>query len=85
MADDTVATILSDNEIDLFLAISKLNNNGGVIYIDTPIIYISRFSKFNLGGTKSGGIVGVRQPNGAYPIINFKNADTTGSGFIPYN
>ena len=70
----TVATITSDNEKDLYFAISTMNDNGGVIYIDTPIINISLFRGFTLSGTKPGGIYGLRQSNGAYPIINFKNA-----------
>ena len=78
MAERPVAIIRSDNEKDLFFAISKLNDNGGVIYINTPIININRFSMFHLSGTKPGGIVGMRQSNGAYPRINFKNARNNG-------
>ena len=82
MADDTVDIIRTDSETDLFLAISTMSDNGGVVYIDTPIIRINRINRFPLSGTKSGGIVGVRQHNGAYPIINFKNANQSMSGFI---
>ena len=80
MADSptTVAIIRSDDEMDLFFAISKLNDNGGVIYINTPIIHINRFHTFQLSGTKPGGIVGMRQSNGAYPRINFKLSGITG-------
>ena len=78
-ADATITTINSDNQNELISAVSKLNKNGGVIYINTAIINISSKSTINLSGSKSGGIVGKKQPNGAYPRISFKKARDAGS------
>ena len=78
-ADATVATIKSDNEAAFLNAVKTLNKNGGVIYINTPIINISTTSTIQLTSTKSGGIVGMKQASGAYPRINFKNARNKGS------
>ena len=77
--DATITTINSDNQNELISAVSKLNKNGGVIYINTAIINISSKSTINLSGSKSGGIVGKKQPNGAYPRISFKKARDAGS------
>ena len=77
--DATITTINSDNQNELISAVSKLNKNGGVIYINTAIINISSKSTINLSGSKSGGIVGKKQPNGAYPRISFKKARDSGS------
>ena len=78
MADATVATIKSDNEAALLNAVKTLNKNGGVIYINTSIINISSTSTILLSCKKSGGIVGMKQANGAYPRISFKNARNKG-------
>ena len=78
-ADATVATIKSDNEAAFLNAVKTLNKNGGVIYINTPIINISTTSTIQLTSTKSGGIVSMKQASGAYPRINFKNARNKGS------
>ena len=40
---------------------------------DTPIINIKESALF-LDGDFPGGIIGIRQENGEYPRINFKNA-----------
>ncbi len=77
--DATITIINSDNESDLIKAISKLNSSGGVIYINTKKITISSKSTLNLSGTKSGGIVGQRQSDGTFPVIDFKKARDSGS------
>ena len=79
MADATIATIKSDNEAALLNAVTTLNKNGGVIYINTSIINISSLNTIVLSGTRSGGIVGMKQANGSYPRISFKNARNKGS------
>lgn len=79
MADATITTITTDSEADLLNAVTKLNKNGGVIYINTAVIHISSKKTIQLTGTKSGGIVGMKQSNGAYPIIDFKKARNAGS------
>ena len=77
--DATITIINSDNESDLIKAISKLNSSGGVIYINTKKITISSKSTLNLSGKKSGGIVGQRQSDGTFPVIDFKKARDSGS------
>ena len=72
--DSTITTITSDDESSFIEAIHILNLNGGVIYIDTPVITITSFTEFNLNGTKSGGIIGKEQLNRAYPRIDFQKA-----------
>ena len=79
IADATITTIKSDNEAALLNAVATLNKSGGVIYINTAIINISSLSTILLSGTKSGGIVGMKQANGSYPRISFKNARNKGS------
>ena len=76
-ADDTeIATITKDDENALVDAIEILNKEGGTIYIDTPIITITNTS-LTLTGKISGGIIGIRQPNGEYPRITFINSKST--------
>jgi hypothetical protein len=75
----TVATITSDNESQLISAIKKLNSSGGTIYINTKVINISSKSTLNLSGNKVGGIIGMRQPDGTYPVLDFKKARNSGS------
>ena len=79
MADATIATITSDSESALLSAVTTLNKSGGVIYINTAIINVSSTSTIKLSGSKSGGIVGMKQSSGAYPRISFKNARNKGS------
>ena len=71
--DDIIATITSDNENEFLEAIRILNMNGGTIYIDTPVLSITN-TTITLTGKISGGILGVRQPNGEYPRITFINS-----------
>ena len=77
--DDEIATIKSDSEYDLLEAIEKLNEKGGTIYIDTPVINMYKTTSLTIGGTFPGGIIGVRQSSGEYPRINFEEnyRDTT--------
>ena len=77
--DATITTITSDSQSDLKSAISKLNSSGGIIYIDTPKITVSYTSTFNLSGEKSGGIIGKKQSDGTYPVIDFQKARDSGA------
>ena len=79
LGDTTIATITSDSESDLNNAIKKLNSNGGVIYIDTPVISISSTKTIKLSGKISGGIIGKKQNDGTYPRIDFRKARDNGS------
>ena len=76
---DAIATITKDSESDLLNAVKTLNNNGGTIYINTPVINISSKSTIKLTGSKAGGIVGMKQSDGTYPRIDFRNARNAGS------
>ena len=69
---DVISTITKDDESELCDAIKKLNKNGGIIYINTPVINISSKCQVQLSGSKAGGLVGMKQPNGQYPSLNFK-------------
>ena len=69
--DDKIVTITSDNEAELIKAIEHLNEYGGTIYIDTPIININTRDAIEIDGELPGGIIGIRQKNGEYPRINF--------------
>ena len=64
-----VKTITSNSASELSSAISTLNKNGGKIVIDTPKISVS--SNLKISGTKKGAIVGVKQADGTYPVIDF--------------
>ena len=70
--DDEIATITKDSEYDLLDAIDLLNKNGGTIYIDTPVINMYKITSLTIDGKFSGGIIGLRQPDGDYPRINFQ-------------
>jgi hypothetical protein len=72
--EDEIATITSDDEYSLFDAIDILNEKGGNVYIDTPEINIAE-RPIMITGKKAGGIIGIKQKNGEYPRINFKNAE----------
>ena len=76
--DDEIATITSDSESEFLDAIDKLYSEGGTIYIDTPVININKSSSVVIGSTKIGGVIGIRQPNGEYPRIDFMRSS---SGF----
>ena len=71
--EEIVYEIKEDNESELRKAVEKLNENGGTIIIDTPIININKDSAIELKGTLKGGIIGLKQLNDEYPRINFKN------------
>ena len=77
--DDEIATITSDSESEFLDAIDKLYSEGGTIYIDTPVININKSSSVIIGNSKTGGIIGIRQPNGEYPRIDFMR---NSSGFL---
>ena len=78
-----IDTIKSDNEAALREAIQKQNEEGGIIYIDTKIINIYLDKPIELKGI-SGDIIGKKQPNGGYPVINFQKVRDNGS-FISLN
>ena len=69
--DEEIATITSDNETEFINSIKTLNENGGTIYIDTPIIHFNIINEIKIINDFPGGIIGIRQPNGEYPILNF--------------
>ncbi len=71
--------ITSNNELDLFSFVDIINDNGGTIYINTSLISVSSTSTIPLLGSKSGGIIGIKQPDGTYPRIDFINARNKGS------
>ena len=69
--DDTIATIVSDNETEFMNAIAVLNKKGGTIYIDTPVITLKNNLIVRINWDFPGGIIGIKQENGEYPRINF--------------
>ena len=73
--DDEITTITSDSESELMEALNILNENGGTIYIDTPVINIVKMTRVAFGGEFPGGIIGVRQSNGEYPRIHFVRSE----------
>ena len=56
---DVIAIINNDDEKALHHSITKLNQSGGIIYINTPIININKKSKLELSGINKGGIIGL--------------------------
>ena len=70
--EDVITTITSDDEKALRDAILILWKFGGIIYIDTPEINIRTQTTLSIKGSFSGGIIGIQQPNGEYPRLNFK-------------
>ena len=70
--NNIITTIDKDSEQDLREAVKYLNKNGGIIYIDTPVININIDSIIELMGEFSGGIIGKKQSNNEYPRIDFK-------------
>ena len=79
--EEAIATITSDNENELAEAISILNNSGGTIYIDTPVINIEK-TVITLTGEFPGGIIGKRQSSGEYPRINFSKTNAADGGIV---
>ena len=73
--DDEIATITSDDEFEFIDAIELLNEKGGTIYIDTPVISLISNNLITINGQLPGGIIGIRQSNGEYPRINFMEGD----------
>ena len=69
---EEIVTITSDDESTLRNAMFQLWKLGGIVYIDTPVINIKTPGSLSVTGTISGGIIGIRQPNGEYPRLNFK-------------
>ena len=69
-----IATITSDDESALIDATKILWESGGYIYIDTPVITITKgtVAIHSQKGNDEGGIIGIKQPNGQYPILNCK-------------
>ena len=76
---DEIATITKDNESALREAVNALNKNRGTIYIKTPVIKIKTKDKIQLTSSNPGGIVGVKQANGEYPRIDFKQSRDAGT------
>ena len=77
-----IATLKTSNGKELEDAVSVLNQSGGIIYIDTPIIYIVLSSPIiKLSGSTTGGIIGKQQPDGSYPIISFTGTNWRDCGF----
>ena len=64
--------IHEDNESFLREAIDNLNKNRGQIYINTTIINLKEKSFLELSGNLFGEIIGIKQENGQYPILNFR-------------
>ena len=78
----TIATNTSDSNKELEDAISKLNKSGGAIYIDTPNIHVtSKLPIKKLSGSIEGGIIGIQQSDGSYPVINFEKGASIDSSF----
>ena len=78
--DEEITTIISDDEEEFMVAIELLNELGGKIYIDTPVITLEKNSNIELTGELSGGIIGIRQANGEYPRIIFNEKKDLFSG-----
>jgi len=72
--NDAISTITKDDESALCEAIKKLNKSGGIIYINTPVINMSSKCQIQLSGSSAGGLVGMKQSNDKYPVLNFKKA-----------
>lgn len=68
--DEIIITIDQDNGTSLREAIEILNDKGGMIIINTPIIHKTEHEKLMLTGNKTAGIYGIKQSNGEYPIIH---------------
>ena len=77
--ESEIATITKDDESALREAVNKLNKNGGTIYINTPFINIKTKDKIQLTGSNPGWLVGIKQSNGEYPRIDFKQSRDAGA------
>jgi len=69
---EEIITITSDDESSIRQATFKLWKQGGIVYIDTPVINFKEQGSISVTGFLKGGIVGIKQPNGEYPRLNFK-------------
>ena len=88
--ENIIATITSDDESALIDATKILWKSGGYIYIDTPVITITKdtVAIHSQKGNDEGGIIGIKQPNGQYPILNCKplrKKNTDYSGLLILN
>ena len=70
--EKVIATIRTDDESELKKALFYLYKLGGIIYIDTPVINFKDYGSLSVTGTLEGGIIGIKQSNGEYPILNFQ-------------
>jgi len=70
--EKVIATIRTDDESELKKALFYLYKIGGIIYIDTPVINFKDYGSLSVTGTLEGGIIGIKQSNGEYPIFNFQ-------------
>lgn len=67
---NVVKTVTSDSMADLKSGISALNN-GGTLQINTPVIKVTGSSGLKYNGSNKAAIVGVKQPDGTYPVLDF--------------
>ena len=67
--EDLIFTIDNDNETSLKEAMEIVNEKGGLIIINTPLITLRNHKKLQLTGLSNSGILGIKQQNGEYPII----------------
>ena len=73
-----ITTITSDDESALKEAVFDLWKLGGYIYIDTPVITLVQGS-LSITGILEGGLIGIKQSNGEYPRLNFKDQKESSS------
>ena len=69
---EEITTITSDDETEFINAVNILNENGGTIYIDTPVINFIKRYVIEIEDDFTGGIIGIKQSNGEYPRFSFK-------------
>ena len=67
--EDLIFTIDNDNETSLKEAMEIVNEKGGLIIINTPLITLRNHKKLQLTGLSNSGILGIKQQNGEYHII----------------
>lgn len=79
LTQEVIDVINADDESVLREAIKIQNMNGGIIYINTTIINIKIESSLEIKGDIPGGIIGIKQSSGEYPIINFEELRKKGS------
>ena len=61
---EEIITITDDDESSLRQAMFKLWKQGGIVYIDTPVINFKDQGSISVTGFLEGGIVGIKQSNG---------------------